>query len=133
MANKIHIDITCSDNNFYSGDVEMFIFKALDGDMGIMYNHQPQVALVNIGPFKIIQDGNKKVGSMAGGFAHVDGKSITVITDSVEWAEEIDIDRAEKAKTRAEERLSKKSDDIDIKRAELALKRAVNRIQIAKR
>ncbi len=132
MANKIHIEIACSDKNFYSGDAEMFIFRALDGDMGIMYNHQPQVALIDIGPFKLIQDGSKKIGSMAGGFAHVDGKNITVITDSVEWAEDIDIERAEKAKDRAEEKLKQKSENVDIKRAELALKRAVNRIQIAK-
>ncbi len=133
MAKKIQIEITCPDKNFYSGEADMLILRTGDGDMAVMAEHEPYVSPVAIGPFKIVEGSNKKIGAMAGGFMHVKDSKVTVITDSVEWAEEIDAKRAEEAKQRAEQRLATKSESTDTKRAELALKKAVNRIKIAKR
>ncbi len=131
MANKIHIEIACPDRNFYSGEADMLVVKALDGDMAVMYGHQPYVTPVSIGSFKVVNGSDKKIGAMSNGFLHVDGKKATVIVDSVEWADEIDKDRALASKERAEQRISEKPSGVDLKRANIALKKAKNRIKIA--
>ncbi len=131
MANKIHIEIVCPDEIFYSADADMLVVRTFTGDMAIMNNHEPHVTPIKVGSFKIIDGDEKKTGAMARGFLHVDSEKVTVITDSVEWSDEIDEARAKEAKKRAEERLRDKS-NIDVKRAEYALKKAANRIRISK-
>ncbi len=131
MAKKIQIEITCPDKNFYSGEAEMLIVRTLEGDIAIMAEHEPYVSPLAIGAFKMVDGAGKKIGAMSGGFIHVANSKVTVITDSVEWAEEIDVNRAESAKKRAEDRLKAKSEGIDLRRAELALKKAINRVRIA--
>ena len=69
---------------------------------------------------------------IAGGFLEVKDNKITVIAPAAELPENIDLGRAEKAKSRAEGRLQKRADGIDVERAQLALSRAVERIQVAK-
>ncbi len=130
MANKIHIEIACPDKNFYSGEADMLVVKALDGDMAIMHGHQPYVTPISIGLFKIVDGNDKKIGAISDGFLHVDGKKVTVITDSVEWSSEIDKDRAAASKDRADKRLQNKTGDLDVKRAEYSLKKALNRLKV---
>lgn len=131
MAGKINLDIVAPDKSFFSGEVDMLVIRATDGDMAVLYNHEPYVTPLSIGPLKIINEGEKKLGAVAGGFLHVDKDKVTVITESVEWADEIDAERAEAAKHRAEERLKKSLDEIDVQRAEYALKKAINRLRVS--
>jgi F-type H+-transporting ATPase subunit epsilon len=67
---------------------------------------------------------------VAGGFINVDESGVTVVTDSAEWSDEIDIDRAKEAKERAESRLQEESKENDVLRAKVSLNRAVNRIRV---
>ena len=69
----------------------------------------------------------------SGGFIQVEHEYTRIITDSAEWPEEIDIERAEAAKRRAEELLRSRKSHVDIIRAEAALPRAINRLKVAKR
>ena len=66
-----------------------------------------------------------------GGYISVQKDKTTIVTDSAEWPEEIDVERAQRAKQRAEERLEKRPEGLDIVRAENALKRALNRLEVA--
>ena len=78
---------------------------------------------------KIIEaNGETKEAALHSGFAEVLGDSITMLAESVEWPDEIDIRRAEEARVRAERRI--KDDSQDMNRAELALKRSVVRMQL---
>lgn len=133
MAKKIQIEITCPDKNFYSGEADMLIVRTLEGDMAVMADHEPYVCPIAVGPFKIVDNKEKQIGAMAGGFLHVGDNKVTVISDSVEWDHEIETNRALAAKERAERRLQSKAADLDFKRAEYALKKAINRINVAKK
>ena len=73
-------------------------------------------------------DGTERTAVLCGGYMEVTKEKTTIVTDSAEWPEEIDKNRAEAAKKRAEDRLNKQTEGLDVARAELALKRALMRI-----
>ena len=100
-----------------------------------MHGHLPLITVLGYGTLRIIDNNETvKTASMFGGFAEVDKEGINILTDASEWADEIDIKRAEEAKARAEERLGgAKIDDFDEIRAELALKRAIIRLETARK
>ncbi len=71
------------------------------------------------------------VAAVHSGFAEILGDKVTLLAEIAEWPEEIDLGRAEAAKTRAEERIANKATDTDVKRAEFALRKALTRIDVA--
>ena len=97
--------------------------------LGILPNHAPLVAKVKTSKMEIIQNGEKKCYAIAEGLLNVKKDSVTLLVESIESKEEIDIERARQAKSRAEERL-KQPLNIDVERATKALVRANNRISI---
>ena len=97
--------------------------------LGILPNHTPLVAKVKTSKMEIVQNGEKKCYAIAEGLLNVKKDSVTLLVESIESKEEIDIERARQAKSRAEERL-KQPLNIDVERATKALIRANNRISI---
>ena len=97
--------------------------------LGILPNHTPLVAKVKTSKMEIIQNGEKKCYAIAEGLLNVKKDSVTLLVESIESKEEIDIERARQAKGRAEERLRQPL-NIDVERATKALIRANNRISI---
>ena len=126
--NKLKLNIVTPNRNFYNGDVNMIIVKTVDGEIGILPNHLPLVSILDIGMIDIKNDSEEKSATINMGFIQVVDNEVSIFTDSAEWHDEIDIDRAREAKERAERRLKEKADELDIDRAELALRRAINRI-----
>ncbi|CQR70620.1 ATP synthase epsilon chain [Sporomusa ovata DSM 2662] len=135
MANKIRLDIVTPDRMVYSADVNMVIARATDGDLGILPGHAPLIAGLEIWPLRIQTDEGENLFSVCGGFIEVRPQKITVLAGCAELPEEIDIDRAESAKDRAERRLreAQAATDIDVRRAEVALKRALVRLRVAEK
>jgi len=128
-ANKIDLEIITPDGLFYKGKVDSCILYTTEGYLGVLYEHEPITAILDIGKVTIkIDDKNVKTAAIFGGFIKVFPESTTVLTDLAEWPENIDIERAKKAKERAEKRLSSASIDID--RAQIALKKALLRIDL---
>ncbi|WP_420805138.1 F0F1 ATP synthase subunit epsilon [Gottschalkia acidurici] len=128
---QFKLEIVTPDRKFLEADVSMLVARTIDGDMAILKNHIPLVTPLDIGIIKMnYEDGTSKKASIAGGYMEVTKEKTTIVTESAEWPEEIDRRRAEEAKKRAEERISKKNKDTDVLRAELALKRAINRIRL---
>lgn len=130
MASKFHLEIVTPDRVFYDKDVEMIIARTTQGDIGVLAGHIPLVAPLQISCLTIKEDGEEKHAAIAGGFIKVAKNGTTIIVDSAEWPDEIDTQRAEEARARAEKRLASKAADVDTLRAEVALKRAINRIQV---
>lgn len=125
------LEIVTPTRKFLDEDVEMIVTRTIDGDVAILANHIPLVTPLSIGMIKInYPGGESKVASICGGYMEVTKERTTIVTDSAEWPGEIDRQRAEEAKRRAEERLANKSEGIDVARAELALKRALNRLNM---
>ncbi|MCQ2911370.1 MAG: F0F1 ATP synthase subunit epsilon [Clostridia bacterium] len=125
---KMKLNIVTPSRNFYDGEANMVIVKTVDGEVGIMPDHIPLVSILDVGMVEIKDGNQEKSATVNMGFIQVVNNEVSIFTDSAEWPEEIDLNRAQSAKERAEQRLKEKAADLDQKRAELALKRALNRI-----
>ncbi len=126
------LEIVTPDRLFFNDEVERVIVRGAEGDLAILKNRAPLVTPLKIGKIRVFKDGEEKVATCVGGYVKVTKEKTTIITDACEWPEEIDVERAEEAKKRAEERLEKKPESLDVARAEAALKRALNRLDVAK-
>ncbi len=130
MASTFQLEIVTPDRKFFDEEVEMTIVRTSEGDVGILRDHMPTVAPLDIGVIKIKKDGQLKEATCAGGFVSIDEDKATIITDAAEWPEEIDVVRAESAAKRAEERLKNK-EKTNVLRAQIALNKALNRLRVA--
>lgn len=114
-------------------------FPALDGLMGVLPRHAPMVAALAAGPltWRGGDAGDSQDMFVSGGFAEVRGDTVRLVTEASEPAEEIDVERAERAAERARERLRARAAgevrEIDLLRAEAALRRALQRLDVARR
>ena len=125
------LEIVTPERSFFSDEVEMVIVRGIEGDLGILENRAPIITPLTIGKVRIFKDGEERIAAVVDGYVTVTEDKTTIITDSAEWPEEIDVKRATEAKMRAEKLLKEKAEEIDIDRAELALKRALNRLDVA--
>jgi len=130
MAKTMKLQIITPTRTILDTEVESAILTTTEGEMGIFYDHEPVVALLGYKDMSYTEGGKKKKATTLGGFVEVTKDRIIVLTDASELQDEIDLERARKAKERAERRLAEKDDGIDYNRAELALKRALVRIRL---
>ena len=129
---KVHV--VTPDGPVYESEVGMVSTKAQTGELGILPGHIPMVAPLQIGAVRIKSGGNMEYVAVSGGFLEVRPDTVTILAQTAEKSEEIDIDRAVRAKERAEQRLQQRQQEhVDFRRAELALQRAINRISVAQR
>lgn len=113
---------------FYEGDVHMVEFNTTEGEIGVYRGHVPMTVIVNPGILTISEDENARNAALHAGFAEILQDKVTILAEVIEWPGEIDRQRAEAAKARAEERLRTKTPETDLLRAETALQRAIARI-----
>ncbi len=129
---KIRVRIVTPTKELYNDEATMVIMRGSEGDLGVLKGHQPFITTLDYGVLKIKNGEEELVSTLFGGFVDVTPDLVTILTDSAEWLEDIDVQRAEEAKRRAEERLNSKDANIDFLRAELALKRANIRLNSKK-
>ena len=133
MASTIKLEIVTPDRVVLSEEVEYVGVPGVMGQFGVLKNHIPYLSALSIGSLYYKKGGDTKYVFVSGGFAEVDGESITILAESAERAEEIDVERAKKAKERAERRLKEQSEEVDYARARAALMRAIERIKTKER
>ena len=119
-----------TDGKKIEDDIEVLNVVTSSGALGVMAHHIPLIAIVEISHLNYKKDGKSYDFAIAGGVLNVKKECVTLLADGFETKEEIDVERATRAKERAEERLSSKQENIDYKRAEIALKKAINRLSI---
>ncbi|MBD7938714.1 F0F1 ATP synthase subunit epsilon [Cytobacillus sp. Sa5YUA1] len=130
----IKVSVVTPDGPVYESDVEMVSTKAESGELGILAGHVPMVAPLQIGAVRLKKENQSDLVAVSGGFLEVRPDQVTILAQSAEQATDIDLDRAKRAKDRAEQHLNEtKRENVDFKRAELALKRAMNRINVSER
>lgn len=112
------------------GTYDMIVCKAETGEIGILPGHIPLVAPLQISAVRLKNGNDTEQLAVNGGFMEVQPEKVTILAQSAEKANEIDVQRAKEAKDRAERRLQANQDNIDKVRAELALKRAMNRLNV---
>lgn len=128
------VEIVTPERKVYEETANMVSVTGVEGELGILPNHIPLVTPLRIAPVTIKRDGGKvDVVAVNGGFIEVRKDKVVILAESAEMATDIDVDRAEAAKQRAQQRLAARQDEIDFRRAERALQRAMNRLEITKR
>lgn len=126
--NLFTLRIITPDRVFYEGEVSMVEFNTTEGEIGVYKKHVPTTVIVSPGILTITEDGGTKEAALHAGFAEILQDEVVILAEIVEWPGEIDLERAEAAKARAEERLRSKTPETDILRSETALQRALARI-----
>ncbi|HLS09927.1 F0F1 ATP synthase subunit epsilon [Lentibacillus sp.] len=126
------VSVVTPDGPVLEDSFDMVSCKAENGELGVLPGHIPMVAPLTISSVRLKQEKDTKHLAVSGGFLEVRPDKVTILAQSAEKPSDIDVQRAEEAKQRAERRLQSKQDDIDFKRAELALKRAINRLDVAR-
>lgn len=127
------VQVISPDRIFYEGKAEMIEVRTTEGEMGILKHHIPLTAIVAPGILRIINGNEVKEAALHEGFLEILGDRMTILAESCEWPEEIDINRALEAKVRAERRLRGAEGEINVVRAELALKRSLIRIGLVEK
>lgn len=132
MADKVfNLQIISPTRIFFDGDATMVEMKTSEGEIGVLAGHIPLTAILTPGVVKIHQEEGMKEAALHDGFVEIRKDRVTVLAESCEWPDEIDVERAEEAKERAENRIKSGRKDVDMLRAELALKKALTRIDLA--
>ena len=129
MAGTFSLRIVSPEGNVLKEDVEFVVLPSELGELGILPNHAPLIAGLDVGVIRYTLNSTIKRVAITGGFVEVIDNSVTVLADTAELSEEIDLTRAVEAKERAMKRLAARSNEIDIRRAEYALRRAMARIK----
>lgn len=131
----LNVSIVTPDGVIYSQDTaKLVVLNTLSGNVGIMANHQPIVSALKIDDVKIkLVDDKEQHIAVNGGFAEFSSNTLTIVADSAETPDHIDLKRAQAAQERAQQHISHANevhDPNELARAEVALARAVNRIRI---
>ena len=92
------LKIITPEKTFFEGNTEQIIVRTVSGDIGILAGHAPYVANIVSSPFRIKIEGEFRTAAISGGLIKVSADGVTVVTSAIEWADEIDVARAEKAK-----------------------------------
>ncbi|PNV60501.1 ATP synthase F1 subunit epsilon [Clostridium sp. chh4-2] len=132
MADMFKLQVITPDKKFYEGEVSMVELTTTEGQIGVYKNHIPMTAIVAPGVLTIHEENDVKRAALHAGFIQILPELITVMAETVEWPDEIDINRAEEARVRAERRIKETNGEVDVMRAELAYKRALVRLTVAK-
>lgn len=127
------LEVVTPERVVLSREVDMVSLFSGGGELGILPRHSPLASTVKPGIIRVkLGDGEDYV-AVSGGFVEVLPARVTILADTAETSETLDVDRAQRAKTRAESRLNQRSEDIDVLRAQAALERALRRLDVAER
>ena len=132
MTELMKLQVICPDRIFYEGEVSMVELNTTEGEMGIYPKHIPLTSILAPGILTITEENGLKNAALHSGFVQILPEKVTIMAEVAEWPNEIDLDRAEAARDRAEERIRTKNSKTDMARAETALQRAIARINVIK-
>jgi len=130
---KIRIDIVTAERSVYSGEGDVLIAPSVEGEIAVLPRHAPLLTQLQPGEVVIRSDTDETSMSLSGGFLEVLGDRVIILADTVERADEIDVDRAEAAMRKAEERVANRESDQDLDRTLTALARSRARLRVARR
>ena len=129
--NSFILNITASSGEFYQGSCESMVLPVKDGVYGVQAGHSPVLVAIHMGMLKFTVDGETREILVGDGIAEVTPTFVLLLVDSAELPEDIDKNRAEAARIRAEERLQHKQSMHEYYQTKIALDRAMQRLQTA--
>ncbi len=125
------LQIITPEKTFFDGETDQIIVRTTVGDVGILNGHEPYCAALGIGQLRVRINGEFRRAATSGGIIKVSKEKTVILAQTCEWADEIDLNRAEAAKSTAEERMKSAKGDNELRMAEAKLRRALNRIDTA--
>ncbi|MFV0438618.1 MAG: F0F1 ATP synthase subunit epsilon [Desulfopila sp.] len=135
MAEQIRLEVVTPTGSVVDDDVNIVNAPGYGGDFGVLAHHAPMLSTIKIGTLTYEKEKSREALMVSGGFCEVSKNKITFLVESAEFGRDIDVDRAMRAKERAEKRLSEArahDENINVARAEAALQRAIARLHTAK-
>ncbi len=131
MADKLNLEVITPERRVLSEAVDEVVVPGLGGELGILPEHTPLISQLQTGVLVYRQGADRKQLHVSGGFVEVQPDRVSVLSDVAEKPEEIDLERAQRAKEQAERDLKSQGEDVDYRDAEQKLQRALTRIQLA--
>lgn len=131
MAKKITMEVVSPERIVLREEVESLVVPGREGYLGILPGHAPLITGLDAGVVEYKAAGQTHKMAISGGFMEVFANKAIILADTAERREEIDLERAKRAKERAQKRLREREPGLDVARAEAALKRAMARIKAA--
>lgn len=131
---KLNLEIVTAERVVQSDEVDLLVVPGIDGEMAILPSHAPLMTMLQPGELIVRKGGTDTSIFVSGGFFELMNDKVTILADSAERVEEIDVARAEEAKKRAEEKMELRTQaDVDAARAEAALRRSMMRLKVVER
>lgn len=131
LPEKLQLDVVTPERAVLSEAVEELILPGTEGYLGVRPGHAPLLTTLKVGSILIRKGKEARLLAVSWGFVEVLPDRVSILAETAERAEDIDVERALRAKERAEQRLKSADPDIDFKRAQVALEKALIRIQVA--
>jgi len=129
----LRLEIVTAEGTVFADDVNEVVAWGMEGQLGILPHHAPLMTMLQPGDLLIRKDNEEHYLAISGGFLEVRPDKVIVLADACERAEEIDVERAEAARRRAEEILKTRPPEVDTAAAEAALRRSLARIKAAEK
>ena len=130
---KLNFEIITAERIVYSDEVDIVVAPGSEGQLGILPQHAPLMTMLQPGELMIRKGGEEDSIFVSGGFMEVRDNKVIVLADTAERAEDIDTERAEQARARAENRISTRATDADLSRAQAAMLRSLMRLKVAEK
>src|ERR687890_97868 len=130
MAGKLDVEIVTGERVvFQDHEVDMVIAPGGAGVLGILPQHAPLITTLSLGELRIKKGNDEQSILVYGGFMEVGDNKVLILADSAERAEEVDVERAEAARRRAEESIAGRQSTMDLEEAQATLRRANLRLR----
>ena len=134
MADELMLEIVTPEKMAFSGNVEEVTIPGTEGEFGVLRGHEALLSSVDIGQLNFTRNNKKIYYAVNTGYAEVTGNKVTILIETAERADQIDVTRARRAKDNAEARLEKiAKDSEEFEKARVALMRAIVRLSIAEK
>ena len=132
MADELTLEIVTPERVVFNGVVEEVTIPGTEGEFGVLRGHASLLSSVDVGELAFVRDHKKTRFAVNTGYVEVTASKVTVLVETAERADEIDVERARRARERAEGKMTKLSkEDADFEKAKLALLRAVTRLNVS--
>lgn len=117
----------------YSEEVSVLVAPGISGELAVLPHHAPLLTVLKPGEIRVVREGDESFMAVSGGFMEVMGDKVTILADTAERVEEIDLERAEEALRQAQERIASAAGQEDLERAVASIRRSQARLKVARR
>jgi F-type H+-transporting ATPase subunit epsilon len=129
----MRLEIVTAERLVYSEEVEVLVAPGIDGELAILPHHAALLTVLKPGELRVVRGGEESYVAVSGGFMEVIANKVTLLADTAEREEEIDLERTEAALKRAQEGVASAASSIDLERALASMRKSQARLKVVRR